>query len=182
MAVQSTPTDLSPGSILSSTLLNPIITGPLLLYLRKNPSLLARLPWPPTRTYVLPDTLTALLPFSTIRVGATEPLKLLKYLFTWGLILSTNRLLSRLALNYWHLKKQGAPWDFATEGKEVILITGGCSGFGKEMVKLFAERTKARIIVLDVNELPEELKGGMLSISFQTRTALANSGPPQSRV
>ncbi|KAJ9604145.1 hypothetical protein H2200_011668 [Cladophialophora chaetospira] len=159
MAVQSSLSN-SPSfsSLILNTLFNPLLTGPLLLYVLRNPSVLEKLPWPTTRYYKFPYDLPFPFP-STIRVGATPPLKILKFLFAWGLISSMNRFLSRLALNYGHLKKQGAPWEFQVEGKETILITGGCSGFGKEMVKLFGEHTKARIVVLDVQPLPDDLKG-----------------------
>jgi hypothetical protein len=156
MAVQSTLSNLPS---LSTLIFNPLLTGPLLLYAQRDPSALQNIPWPPTKIYKLPFDLPFPFP-SEIRVGATPPLKTLKFLFTWGLILYVNRFLSRLALNYWHLKKQGEPWDFQTEGKETVLITGGCSGFGKEMVRLFEERTRARIVVLDVQPLPNELKNG----------------------
>ena len=162
MAVQSTLSTLpSPGDVLVDTLLNPLLTGPLFFYLRRNPSVLQSIPWPATRYYKLPFDV----PFlpSTIRVGASSPLKILKYVFAWGLILYVNRFLSRLALNNWHLKKQGVAWDFDGEGVETVLITGGCSGFGKEMTKMFAERTRAKIVVLDVSPLPEDMKSSKSS-------------------
>jgi hypothetical protein len=160
MAVQSSLFNLSSlATIVTDSLFNPLLTGPLLLYVLRNPSVLDKLPWPPTKYYKLPYDLPFPFP-SSIRVGATPPLKTLKFLFAWGLILYVNRFLNRLALNYGHLKKQGEPWDFQTEGKETVLITGGCSGFGKEMAKMFAEQTKANIIVLDVQALPDDLKNG----------------------
>ncbi|KIW28313.1 uncharacterized protein PV07_07987 [Cladophialophora immunda] len=163
MAVHST---LEPSSHLSSlrtlvaeTLFNPVLTGALLLYVHRNPTLLERLPWPP------PTTTLRLLPFqlpwgipNRITLRATPALKTLKFLFALGLITHLNRLLNRLALNYWHLGKQGEAWDFGGEGKETILVTGGCSGFGREMVKMFAARTRANVVVLDVQELPDDLK------------------------
>ncbi|EXJ59914.1 hypothetical protein A1O7_04061 [Cladophialophora yegresii CBS 114405] len=158
MAVQSSLINgPSLASITTGVLFNPLLTGPLLLYVLRNPSVLEKLPWPPTRYYNLPFDLPWPFPRS-IRVGATPPLRTLKFLFTWGLILYVNRFLNRLALNYGHLKKQGEPWDFGAEGKETVLITGGCSGFGREMAKMFAEQTKANILVLDVQPLPDDLK------------------------
>ena len=92
-----------------------------------------------------------------------------------------NRFITRLSLNYWHLKKQGVPWDFHTESSETILITGGCSGFGKEMVKMFGAQTKAKLVVLDVQELPDELKDGQssgcTSLSQEILTCRASSTP-----
>ena len=143
-------------------LLSPFLSGPLLLYLTKiNPDIVSKIPWPPERSII---TLPFSLPFgipNQIPIRADPPVKALKALFGLGLILYLNRFFNRLALNYGHLKKQGTPWDFQTEGKETIIITGGCSGFGKEMVKQFATQTKAKILVLDIQELPEELKDSM---------------------
>ncbi|EXJ73289.1 uncharacterized protein A1O5_03049 [Cladophialophora psammophila CBS 110553] len=159
MAVQSTLSDrFSPRRIIPETVFNPLITGALLVYTRRNPSVLQALPWPPsTMTLTLPFQLPFNLP-NSVNLKATPPLKTLKYLFAFGLLVHINRILSRMALNYWHVQKQGVPWDFQTAGKETILITGGCSGFGKEMVRMFAEQTKAKIIVLDIQELPDDLK------------------------
>lgn len=140
-------------------LLSPFLTGPLLLYLTKiNPAIVSKIPWPPEKlTLTLPFSLPFNIP-NYIPLHASPPLKVLKVLFGLGLVLSLNRFLNRLALNYGHLKKQGVPWDFQADGAETILITGGCSGFGKEMVKQFSAQTKANILVLDVQPLPDDLK------------------------
>ncbi|KAL6246145.1 hypothetical protein RBB50_007298 [Rhinocladiella similis] len=144
---------------LKQSLLSPFITGPLLLYVTTlNPGILSKIPWPP-RTTTLP--LPFRIPFTktnAITLRADPPLKTLKVLFSIGVIIHLNRFLNRLALNYWHLKKQGSPWSFDTEGAETIVITGGCSGFGKEMVKMFSSQTKSNIVVLDIQELPDELE------------------------
>lgn len=181
MPVQSALSKLPSGkNVVDSTLLNPILTGPLLLYLQRNPSVLQSIPWPPALTLTLPFQLPFKLS-NSITLHATPPLKTLKYLFGLGLILYVNRFLNRLALNYWHLQKQGVPWDFKTEGKETILITGGCSGFGREMVILFAERTKANIVVLDVQDLPADMKDSKyfltLSLSCETLGTLEKIDP-----
>ena len=174
MAVQSTLSNLpSISTIVSATLLNPLLTGPLLLYVQRNPSVLQSLPWPPTKYITLPFDL----PFNLhkIRVGATPPLRTLRFFFVWGLILYINKFLNRRALNYGHLQKQGVPWDFQSEGKETVLITGGCSGFGKEMVKMFAGQTKAKIIVLDIQDLSSDLqssKSSKIHLSTEARLAL----------
>lgn len=159
MAVHSTLSSLpSAHTVVQNTMLSPFVTGPLLLYVLRNPSILAKVPW-------FREQLTLTLPFrlpfnlrNSVTLRATPPLKTLKVLFGLGLVLYLNRFLSRLALNYWHLQKQGVAWDFDTEGKETIVVTGGCSGFGREMVKMFAAQTKARIVVLDIQELPADMK------------------------
>ncbi|KAK5454209.1 hypothetical protein LTS15_006209 [Exophiala xenobiotica] len=156
-------------TVVKHTLLSPYITGPLLLYVTKlNPSILDKIPWFPDITLALPSIFnnnnsnsnnTGNNSPSTITLlRAAPPLKTLKWLFGIGLVIHVNRALNRLALNYWHLKKQGPAWDFQTEGKETIIITGGCSGFGREMVKMFAAQTKSNIVVLDVQELPDDMK------------------------
>lgn len=145
------------NKIAHNTLLSPFITGPLLLYIKRNPGVLDKIPWFPDLTLTLPFKL----PFNlrnSITLHADPPLRALRKLFWIGLALYINRGLNRLALNYWHLTKQGEPWDFAGEGKEVIVITGGCSGFGREMVKMFAAKTKASIVVLDIQNLPADME------------------------
>ncbi|KAI1609274.1 short chain dehydrogenase/reductase [Exophiala viscosa] len=157
MASQSKLHIPSANTIVQNTLLSPFLTGPLLLYVQRNPSILDKIPWFPNLTLTLPFRL----PFNirnSITLRADPPLKTLKVLFGIGLALYVNRWLNRLALNYWHLTKQGEPWDFDGEGKEVIVITGGCSGFGKEMVKMLAAKTRAKIVVLDIQDLPEDMK------------------------
>lgn len=67
-----------------------------------------------------------------------------------------HRSLQRLALNNWRLRWPGQPWCFGDQKlSELIVITGGSSGFGRLMTKGFAG--KARVIVLDVAELPDDL-------------------------
>lgn len=157
MASQSTIQFPSIKKTALNALLSPFITGPLLLYIQRNPHILDKVPWFPDLTLAPPFRL----PFNlrnSITLHADPPLRALKKLFWIGLALHVNRLLNRLALNYWHLTRQGEPWDFAAEGREVIVITGGCSGFGREMVKLFAAKTRARIVVLDIQDLPADMK------------------------
>ncbi|OAP65389.1 hypothetical protein AYL99_01361 [Fonsecaea erecta] len=83
-------------------------------------------------------------------------IKSLKYLLAIGLVRKLNQALNRLALNNWHVfTKPGAPfqWDQRTE---LVVVTGGCSGFGYEMVKSFSKH--ARVVVLDISPFPEELR------------------------
>ncbi|EXJ95701.1 hypothetical protein A1O1_00824 [Capronia coronata CBS 617.96] len=104
---------------------------------------------------------------TSTRVAATA-VKALKILFALGMATQVNRFLNRLALNYWHLRRQGKPWEFQTEGKETIVVTGGCSGFGKAMVDMFAAKTKANLVVLDVQQLPDDMKNIPRLSYFQT--------------
>ncbi|KIW68941.1 hypothetical protein PV04_04852 [Phialophora macrospora] len=85
-------------------------------------------------------------------------IKSLKYLLAFGVVRRLNQALNKLALNHWNFfGKPGAPFNWSAVNKsELVLITGGCSGFGYEMVKSFSRH--ARVIILDISPLPEELK------------------------
>ncbi|RVX75506.1 hypothetical protein B0A52_00859 [Exophiala mesophila] len=82
--------------------------------------------------------------------------KSLKYLLAIGVARRANQALNNLALNYWHLRKPGAPFQFGARKEEIVLITGGCSGFGYEMVKSFSKF--ARVVIFDVLPMPAELE------------------------
>lgn len=80
----------------------------------------------------------------------------LKYLFALGVVRRVHHALSRLSENYWHLRQQGEPWKFGDEKlSELVLITGGCSGFGALMTKGFVG--KARVVILDIQDVPDDL-------------------------
>lgn len=66
-------------------------------------------------------------------------------------------MLNRWAWNNWTVGRAGAPFRFGGSREEVVLITGGSSGFGFEMVKGF--QRVARVVVVDVVEMPRELRG-----------------------
>lgn len=98
----------------------------------------------------------------------SKSILVLKALFAVGVLGRVNQALNQLAMSNYQLELPGigrvlgggrgpkrVPWKW--DGKtEVVVITGGCSGFGYEMVKGFAG--KARIAVLDVSDLPKELE------------------------
>lgn len=126
----------------------PLLTGPLLYILTRGPPhLRARLLEPFQKNLLSKDAAQRLEKLTMI----------LKVLFAIGVGKRLNALLNAVALNNWHAipwRKPGRPfvWDGKTE---TVVLTGGASGFGYEMVKLFAGR--ARVVVLDVQELPNEL-------------------------
>ena len=124
---------------------NPVLTGALLWLLTRAPAdVQARALGPLRRRGLTNDHIAKLS-------------RLLKYLLVIGVGSTLNEVLNRLALNYWHVRRPGAPWRFGdTTKSELVVITGGCSGFGYEMVKGFAN--KARVIVLDVADAPAELE------------------------
>lgn len=65
-----------------------------------------------------------------------------------------NRLLNNLALNHWHFTAQGSTFDFSSN-KELAIVTGGSSGFGKLIALGLAPH--AKVVVLDIADLPAEL-------------------------
>jgi all-trans-retinol dehydrogenase (NAD+) len=139
-----------PFQAISKMALEPFTTGVLLYVLtRTSPS-------------VLKDPL-----ISSIQQAGISPTRLpqilpvLKGLFALGVVRRIHQMLSVLATNYWHFRWQGMPWNFGDrERSEVIVLTGGCSGFGALMTKGFAG--EAKIVILDILDLPEELAKRMI--------------------
>jgi len=133
----------------------PFITGPLLWALTRGPADLRERLLAPIRSNT-PDKLKNYIgPTSDVRLA--KIISVLKILFALGAVKRVNNALNALALNGWYLPgaKPMAKWKW--DGKtEVVVITGGCSGFGYEMVKGFAG--KAKVIVVDISELPSELE------------------------
>lgn len=80
------------------------------------------------------DTLQRLLP-STLDYGQRRVLiKAARYLSAIGVLWFANKVLSGLSLNHWRLRRQGEPWVFDGQ-KELAIVTGGSSGFGRLIVK-----------------------------------------------
>jgi len=133
----------------------PFITGPLLWALTRGPLDLRERLLSPVRSNT-PDRLKNYLgPTSDVRLA--KIISVLKILFALGAAKRVNNALNALAMNGWYLPgmKPMAKWRW--DGKtEVVVITGGCSGFGYEMVKGFAG--KAKVVVIDISELPSELE------------------------
>lgn len=135
-----------PFTLLRHGATDPLVTGSLLLALTRAPA--------QYRSRVL-DFLS-----SRVGVSAATAITTLKCLFALGLVRRVNQALTRLAYNNYQLiGKPGAPFQWATQyGKkeELVVVTGGCSGFGFEMVKGFAKI--ARVVCLDITPLPAELE------------------------
>ena len=129
----------------------PLLTGTLLYLLtRGSPRLRARLLAPFQSTLPV---------FTNTPAGAARLanlITLLKLLTAAGVLRRANQALNRLAWNNWSLGRNGAEWRFGPSRREVVLITGGSSGFGYEMVKAFARH--ARVVVIDVVSFPPELE------------------------
>lgn len=127
----------------------PLITGPLLYVLTRGPGNIRQ------RLLDLPPVKSLLARNGSERLATA--IKVLKALFVVGVIDRFNRALNSLALNGWKLPGTEGRARWVWDGKtEVVVITGGCSGFGYEMVKGFAG--KAKVIVLDIQDLPAELE------------------------
>lgn len=115
-------------SVLQSTVLNPVLTGSLLLALRNLP-----------RETVLRWS-------QTLRVDLLAPgtLKTLKYLLIIGAVRQANKVLSSLVLNNW----ESASWDWKNE---IALVTGGAGGIGYHVAVGLA-RHGITVAVVDVQE------------------------------
>lgn len=62
-----------------------------------------------------------------------------------GLVFWVNRALNSLSLNNWTMAKR---WD---NERELVLITGGCSGIGKEIATSLVKKG-IRVVVLDIQD------------------------------
>jgi hypothetical protein len=117
--------------------------------------LLTRCP-PVLEPYV--QRILAHVPFN-VQLTINRPLliTLLKAFIALGLIHNASSLLTSVALNNWQWTSDKHKWKWE---KEVAVVTGGCSGIGEEIVKGL-KRRGVRVVVLDVQEVPERLKDGM---------------------
>ncbi|KAJ4297993.1 hypothetical protein N0V90_005892 [Kalmusia sp. IMI 367209] len=130
---------------INAALAEPILTGSLLYLLTRSPLHIRE---------------RLLRPFSNWAKNGASRLasivNILKLLLVLGVARRTNQALNRFALNGWAFRRQGAPFEFGPAKKELVVITGGSSGFGYEMVKTFSKH--ARVVAFDVNPLPAELE------------------------
>ncbi|RMZ87962.1 hypothetical protein DV736_g4817, partial [Chaetothyriales sp. CBS 134916] len=121
---------------------NPLITGPLLFALLRGPSRL--------RERLL----------NVLGSRAAAVITTLKVLVSLGLAARVNSFLDTIALRGWKLTRPGTPWSFSTSGGsgEIILVTGGCSGFGLKQLQLFSARApNATLVTIDRQAPPPEL-------------------------
>lgn len=117
------------------TLLQPLLTGPLLLALYRLPELATKFP----------------------SIGGYKPtcegaITTLSLLFGIGVVRKVNNWLSHQVINNW---TRDSTWNFGRAGKgakEVIIVTGGSGGIGYLMVQQFAELGKGNtVIILDLS-------------------------------
>jgi all-trans-retinol dehydrogenase (NAD+) len=134
-----------PIDVLKYTAAEPVFVGSLLYALTRAP-----IEYRQRLLKVLTDT-----GLSTVHIERL--VKTLKYLLVIGVAKRLNQALNRLTLNKWSLTKLGTPFDFDGARKtELVVVTGGCSGFGYEMVKGFSKY--ARVVILDISPVPAELE------------------------
>ncbi|TKY84712.1 hypothetical protein EX895_005792 [Sporisorium graminicola] len=92
---------------------------------------------------VLPSSLAA--GWALVRTLLFAQYKWVGYIWVFQLIRTVNRALNRYTRN--HKEWRRDPTDYAND---VVVITGGSQGIGKEIVQLLSHRKKAHIAVLDM--------------------------------
>ncbi|KAF3048118.1 hypothetical protein E8E12_010517 [Didymella heteroderae] len=135
---------------LTEAVSEPLLTGSLLYLLTRGP--------PHIRAKLLAPFQSTLPVFTNTPKGVARLatlITILKVLTTAGVLRRINAGLNRLAWNNWSLSRNGADWQFGPSKKELVLITGGSSGFGYEMVKSFSKH--ARVVAVDISPFPAEL-------------------------
>jgi all-trans-retinol dehydrogenase (NAD+) len=124
----------------------PLLTGALLSILTRGPERIrARLLAPFQSNLLAKNSVQRLATFITV----------LKVLTGLNALRRISQGLNSLAWKNWKLTRSGAAFRFGPAKEELVIITGGCSGFGYEMVKGFSK--VARIVVLDIQDFPPEL-------------------------
>lgn len=111
------------------------VTGPLLF---------ALLYYPEKISSALPNNLTSL-------ISSPALLSTLKISLGLSILRKINNVLSQRALNNW---KASAKF---IKSQEVVLITGGASGIGEGMARLFAEKG-VKVVVLDLHPPKDPLR------------------------
>ena len=134
------------AGIVKRSATEPLLTGALLYLLTKGPAHIRERILRPFQSNLLSKNGPARLTFFVA---------ILKLLTSLNVLKQANKLLNSLAWNKWALKRPGAAFQFGPGKEELVVITGGSSGFGYEMVKAFSQI--ARVVVLDVQAFPEEL-------------------------
>jgi len=121
--------------------MNPMVTGTLHYLLTKAPDRF-RLP------------ILALLNRRFSQVTVTRLIKAIKVLWLLGTVNQVNARLNAWALNNWQWTPRKDKWNW---NWEIAVVTGGCNGIGKEIVKGLVG-LGVRVAVLDVAPLPDDFK------------------------
>jgi all-trans-retinol dehydrogenase (NAD+) len=135
------------SSLLKHTINEPIFTGALLYVLTRGPLSMRERLLHPFQHNLLANNGAARL---------ASLILVLKVLTGTGVVKRINEALNTLAWNKWHLfGTPGTEFKFGPQKEELVIITGGSSGFGYEMVKGFSSH--ARVVALDISSFPPEL-------------------------
>lgn len=131
---------------LRNALHEPVVTGTLLYILTRGPPHIRERLLRPFRSNVLANNgaakIASLILFLRVLTGV-------------GVVRRISQALDKLSWNNWTLGRPGSQFRFGPSKEELVVITGGSSGFGYEMVKGFSKY--ARIVVLDIQAFPSEL-------------------------
>ncbi|KAH7024635.1 uncharacterized protein B0I36DRAFT_366564 [Microdochium trichocladiopsis] len=101
----------------------------------------------------------------------------LKVVLALDLLRTANRILNRTATNHWRITAQpGWHWP-----NEVAVVTGGCSGIGQKLAYGLLERG-ATVIVLDIQDMPAEMRARAESLRPSTTFASASKTPSPQRL
>jgi all-trans-retinol dehydrogenase (NAD+) len=125
----------------------PVFTGALLYILTKGPVHVREILLAPLRNNILAGEK------GVARLATL--IAILKALTAVGVLSKINAALNALAWNNWTLGRAGAPFKFDGRKEELVIVTGGSSGFGYEMVKGFSRI--AKVVAIDISDFPPEL-------------------------
>lgn len=132
-------------SQVQATVLNPLLTGPLLLGI---------IFFPKELHSVLPIQQQQYLPYLTSKGCLTT----LKVLLGLGIVRKANNYLSQLMLN-------GFTRDSWNHGKEVVIVTGAGGGIGEAVARAVA-KSSAAVIALDLKAPEKPLRKSSLSLGI----------------
>ncbi len=125
-------------ALVQNVALEPIITGPLLYFLLRQPQTFG-------------DTVLRRFP----KLENSTLIAALKWLVALGIGGKLSQVLNKWALNNWQLKAGKSNWQWENE---IAVVTGGCSGFGEKVAQGLAGRG-LKVVILDVQETPKSLQG-----------------------
>jgi all-trans-retinol dehydrogenase (NAD+) len=127
---------------LEDVILNPFVTGPLLLVLTNGPT-------------VIREPLLSQLVALINRQNVKRLILGLKWALALGLVQKINSWLNAVALTNWQVRPAKDKWVWDSE---IAVVTGGSSGIGAEIVKCLV-RKGVQVAVLDIQPLPKDMDG-----------------------
>jgi hypothetical protein len=127
---------------LKDVILNPLVTGPLLLVLTSGPTVIRR---------PLLNQLAILLNEQNVKRVVVG----LKWALALGIARKINSWLNAVALTNWQVRPPKEKW---TWDSEIAVVTGGSNGIGAEIAKCLM-RKGIKVAVLDIQPLPKDMEG-----------------------